>query len=81
MILIDNCQIYLSKMILECMKTTNKVFAFLLQYTPSLFSIELLFLKWKYLLSKSPVDKIANWRLMVGNKLIGDVLHKITTKK
>ena len=68
-------------MILECMKTTNRVSAFLLQYTPSLFPIELLFGKWKYLLSQSPVDKIANWRLMIGTKLIGDAQHKITTKE
>ena len=70
MILIDNCQNYLCKIILEYMKKTNKVSAFLSKYTPTFAPIELLFGKLKYLLSQSPEDKITSCRSMIGEKLI-----------
>ena len=81
LILLDNCPIHRSKKVLDYMKTTNRVYMFLPQYSPSLALIELLFGKLKKLLSESKVNRLTSWRSQTGTQMIGDALNKITTKE
>ena len=77
-ILLDNCSIHRSKLVLDYMKTTDRVYLFLPQYTPTLTPIELLFGKLKKLLSESKVNALTSWKSKNGTRIIGDAIQKIS---
>ena len=78
LIIADNCPIYRSKLVLDYIKTTDRVYAFLQQYTLSLAPIELLFTKLIKLLSKSKVNILTIWKSKNGTCIIGDAIQKIS---
>ena len=62
---------------LDYLKTIDRVYVFLHQYTPSLLPIELLFGKLKKLKAESKVNALTNWKLKNGTRVIGDSVKKL----
>ena len=58
LIILDNCPIHRSKIVLDYMKATDKAYMFLLQYIPSLTLIEHLLGKLKKLISEFKVNRL-----------------------